>query len=46
MTLSQIVQLARSMMAELRNGLQRACRYLQSLNFPPEFAVWALRGIR
>jgi hypothetical protein len=44
MTLAQIVSLARRMMAELRNGLHRACRYLASLGLPVEFASWALLG--
>jgi hypothetical protein len=42
MTLAQIVTLARSMMATLRNGLRRACHYLASLGLPAEFASWAL----
>ena len=44
MSISEIVSMARSIARTLRNGLQRACRYLQSLNLPAEFACWALRG--
>jgi len=44
MTLYQIVTLARSMMATLRNGIARACHYLASLGLPAEFASWALLG--
>jgi hypothetical protein len=45
MTLTEIISLARRMVRECRNGLARACRYLQSLRLPPEFACWALRGV-
>jgi len=45
MTLAQIIALARQMARTMRNGLARACHYLQSLNLPAEFACWALRGI-
>ena len=44
MTIREIVEMARRMMAELRNGLRRACRYLESLGLPAEFASWALLG--
>ncbi len=44
MTLTEIISMARSMAKTLRNGLQRACSYLKSLNLPAEFACWALRG--
>lgn len=42
MTIAQIIELARRMRDTLRDGLKRACRYLQSLKLPAEFAVWAL----
>lgn len=45
MTITEIIALARRMVRECRNGLARACRYLQSLRLPPEFACWALRGV-
>jgi hypothetical protein len=44
MTLVQIIELARRMVRELRDGLARACHFLKSLNWPAEFAAWALRG--
>jgi hypothetical protein len=44
MTLDQIILLARRMVRELKDGLRRACRYLQSLDLPAEFAAWALRA--
>ena len=42
MTIVQIIELARRMVRELRDGLRRACRYLASLGLPAEFAAWAL----
>jgi hypothetical protein len=45
MTIVQIIELARRMARELRDGFKRAIRYLQSLNLPAEFTCWALRGI-
>ncbi len=45
MTIAEIVSLAREMARTLRNGIKRACHYLQSLRLPAEFACWALRGI-
>jgi hypothetical protein len=44
MTIIEIIELARNMVREMRDGLVRACRYLKSLNLPAEFAAWALRG--
>ncbi len=44
MTLTDIIALARQIARTMRNGLQRACHYLKSLNLPAEFACWALRG--
>ena len=44
MTLTEIISMARSIARTMRNGLQRACHYLKSLNLPAEFACWALRG--
>jgi hypothetical protein len=45
MTIREIVELAREMMRTMRDGLRRACHYLQSLNLPAEFAAWALLGL-
>ena len=42
MTILQIIELARRMVRELRDGLRRACRYLKGLGLPAEFAAWAL----
>ena len=42
MTILQIIELARRMVRELRDGLRRACRYLQSLGLPAWFAVETL----
>jgi hypothetical protein len=44
MTLAQIVTLARSMMATLRNGCMRAIHYLRQLGHADEFIRWALLG--
>jgi len=44
MTIAQIVSLARSMMATLRNGCTRAIHYLRSLGLQTEFIRWALLG--
>jgi hypothetical protein len=44
MTIREIVEIARRMMRELRNGLRRACHYLASLGLSVEFASWALLG--
>lgn len=44
MTLSEIIDMARKIRDTLKDGLRRACHYLQSLKLPAEFAVWALLG--
>lgn len=44
MTILEIVELARRIFRTFGDGLKRACRYLQSLGLPAEFACWALRG--
>jgi hypothetical protein len=45
MTIVEIVNLARRMMATLRNGCMRAIHYLRSLRLADEFIRWALLGI-
>jgi hypothetical protein len=45
MTITEIIALARSIARTMRDGIARACRYLQSLKLPAEFAAWALRGV-
>jgi hypothetical protein len=44
MSIVEIITLARSIARTMRDGIAKACRYLRSLNFPVEFACWALRG--
>jgi hypothetical protein len=46
MKVSEIYELARQMVAKLRNGFMRAIHYLKSLNFSPEVACWVLRGLK
>lgn len=45
MSIREIVELARRMAVTMRNGFERACRYLLSLQLPSEFVCWALRGL-
>jgi hypothetical protein len=45
MSIREIVELARRIARECRDGIARACSYLKSLNLPVEFACWALRGV-
>ena len=45
MTITEIIDLARQIARTMSNGIARACHYLRSLNLPPEFACWALRGV-
>lgn len=45
MTLAQILSLARQIRDTLRDGLNRAFRYLRALRIRAEVQCWALLGV-